>query len=205
MENIFICLGVISVITYLFYKKSTQDEEIDEFEEGTSICSPVKKSLQNGSYPPTSQIVFGSLQSLGCQPELKDDNTLVVSYQGEIFEFDFGENQSPYVRIWDPYWTGVNSDNPNITLIKDAVNLTNYNFGPTIVMTEPDVNNVIGFHSRYDIMIHPAYLDNDQYLKSVLDSFFYAKEAVRNNLQNLNVKQTEQQKNRRPVGFTAPQ
>lgn len=43
MENIFICLGVISVITYLFYKKSTQDEEIDEFEEGTSICSPVKK------------------------------------------------------------------------------------------------------------------------------------------------------------------
>lgn len=64
---------------------------------------------------------------------------------------------------------------------------------------------MIGFHSRYDIMIYPAYLDNDQYLKSVLDSFFYAKEAVRNNLQNLNVKQTEQQKNRRPVGFTAPQ
>lgn len=91
----------------------------------------------------------------------------------------------------------IKTDDPQLNLIKEAINATNYNFGPAILMTEPDVNNVITFHSRYHIMVHSTCPDNDQYLKSVLDSFFYAKEAVRNNFQNLNVKQAEQHKNRR--------
>ena len=68
-------------------------------------------------------------------------------------------------------------------------------------MTEPDENNVVSFHSRFDIMVHPACPDNDQYLKSVLDSFFSTKEAMRANFHNLNEKHAEKLKNCRPIGF----
>lgn len=204
MEYVICAVVVCGVILLLKKIASYGNNDTDVEEDFIDTPSYGVKTSEN-EYPATTNIVFGALQALGCQPELKDDNTLVVSYQGETFQFDFGESPSRYTRIWDPCWAGIKTDDPQINLIKEAINVTNYNFGPTIVMTEPDENNVITFHSRYDIMVHPACPDNDQYLKSVLDSFFYAKEAVRNNFQNLNVKQAEQHKNRRPVGFAAPQ
>lgn len=200
-----VCVITVCVVIFLVKKISSSREEDAEETNNFSDTSSFAVKTSENEYTATTNIVFGALQALGCQPELKDDNTLVVSYQGETFQFDFGESPSRYTRIWDPCWAGIRTDDPQINLIKEAVNVTNYNFGPTIVMTEPDENNVITFHSRYDIMVHPACPDNDQYLKSVLDSFFYAKEAVRNNFQNLNAKQEEQYKNRRPVGFAAPQ
>ena len=51
-------------------------------------------------------------------------------------------------------------------------------------------------------MLHPACPDNVPFVKAVLDSFFDAKEQVRNSFQQINAKQMESQKNRRPVGFT---
>lgn len=50
-------------------------------------------------------------------------------------------------------------------------------------------------------MLHPACPDNVPFVKAVLDSFFDAKEQVRNSFQQINAKQMEAQKNRRPVGF----
>ena len=72
-------------------------------------------------------------------------------------------------------------------------------------MTAPDEDGVIGFHSRRDIMLHPACPDNVPFVKAVLDSFFDAKEAVRNRYQQIDAQQIEAQKNRRPVGFTTTQ
>lgn len=199
-----ICAVVVCGAILLLKKIASYGNKDTEVEDNFSNTSS-SEIQTSGNENPTTNIVFGALQSLGCQPEFKDEHTILVSYQGETFQFDFGESPSRYARIWDPGWAGIKTDDPQINLVKEAVNVTNYNFGPTILMTEPDEDNVITFHSRYDIMVHPACPDNDQYLKSVLDSFFYAKEAVRNNFQNLNVKQAEQHKNRRPVGFAAPQ
>lgn len=199
-----ICAVVVCGAILLLKKIASYGNKDTDVEDNYSSTSSTEIQA-SGNENPTPNIVFGALQALGCQPELKDEHTILVSYQGETFQFDFGESPSRYARIWDPGWAGIKTDDPQINLVKEAVNVTNYNFGPTILMTEPDEDNVITFHSRYDIMVHPACPDNDQYLKSVLDSFFYAKEAVRNNFQNLNVKQTEQHKNRRPVGFAAPQ
>jgi hypothetical protein len=70
-------------------------------------------------------------------------------------------------------------------------------------MTAPDENGVIGFHTRRDIMLHPACPDNTLYIKAVLDSFFEAKDAVRSNYQKLNSKQVEEKQKRHPVGFTS--
>ena len=148
--------------------------------------------------PDTLGLMFKTLSNLGCQPKKNDDGTLSVSYQGENFHMEFG---GMYARVWDPMWAGVKADDPDMPKIREAVNAVNFNFGPTVVMTAPNDDGIIGFHSRRDIMLHPACPDNVPFVKAVLDSFFDAKEQVRNNYQKINACQMEEQKNRRPVGF----
>lgn len=149
--------------------------------------------------PDTIGLMFNTLNALGYQPTKNDDGTLSVSYQGENFHMEFG---GMYARVWDPMWAGVKADDPDMPKIREAVNAANFNFGPTVVLTSPNDEGVIGFHSRRDIMLHPACPDNVPFVKAVLDSFFDAKEEVRNRYQQINAQQMEAQKNRRPVGFT---
>lgn len=98
-------------------------------------------------------------------------------------------------------WAGIKADDPDMPKIREAVNATNFNFGPTVVLTAPDDEGVVGFHSRRDIMLHPACPDNEPFVKAVLDSFFDAKEQVRSNFQQINAEQMEMKKKRRPIGF----
>lgn len=154
---------------------------------------------QEQNQPDTLGLMFRTLSNLGCQPTKNEDGTLSVSYQGENFHMEFG---GMYARVWDPMWAGIKADDPDMPKIREAVNAANFNFGPTVVLTAPNDEGIIGFHSRRDIMLHPASPDNEPFVKAVLDSFFDAKEQVRSNFQQINAKQMEAQKNRRPVGFT---
>ena len=154
---------------------------------------------QEQNQPDTLGLMFRTLSNLGCQPTKNEDGTLSVSYQGENFHMEFG---GMYARVWDPMWAGIKADDPDMPKIREAVNAANFNFGPTVVLTAPNDEGIIGFHSRRDIMLHPACPDNEPFVKAVLDSFFDAKEQVRSNFQQINAKQMEAPKTRRPVGFT---
>ena len=181
-----IIIGVI--IQHVMKIKDEKEERMD-----TESISEENKQ------PNTFDLMMRTLHNLGCQPSANEDGTLSVQYQGENFHMEFG---GMYARVWDPMWAGIKADDPDLPNIREAVNAANFNFGPTVVMTKPDEEGVIGFHSRRDIMLHPACPDNVPFVKAVLDSFFDAKEQVRSNFQQINAKQMEQKKNRRPVGFT---
>ncbi len=163
------------------------------------INRQIEEQMKPEEKPDTIGLMFNTLSAIGCQPTKNDDGTLSVSYQGENFHMEFG---GMYARVWDPMWAGVKADDPDMPKIRDAVNAANYNFGPTVVLTSPNDEGVIGFHSRRDIMLHPSCPDNVPFVKAVLDSFFDAKEEVRNRYQQINAQQMEAKKNRRPVGFT---
>lgn len=154
---------------------------------------------QEQNQPDTLGLMFRTLSNLGCQPTMNEDGTISVSYQGENFHMEFG---GMYARVWDPMWAGIKADDPDMPKIREAVNAANFNFGPTVVLAAPNDEGIIGFHNRRDIMLHPACPDNEPFVKAVLDSFFDAKEQVRSNFQQINAKQMEARKNRRPVGFT---
>lgn len=181
-----IIIGVI--IQHVMKIKDEKEERMD-----TESISEENKQ------PNTFDLMMRTLHNLGCQPSANEDGTLSVQYQGENFHMEFG---GMYARVWDPMWAGIKADDPDLPNIREAVNAANFHFGPTVVMTKPDEEGVIGFHSRRDIMLHPACPDNVPFVKAVLDSFFDAKEQVRSNFQQINAKQMEQKKNRRPVGFT---
>lgn len=203
METLIFAIGCIVLIVggamkqFNKWERERQEEKAkQQFREES-----MKNDAQNEEVPKpdTLGLMFKTLGELGCQPTANDDGSLSVQYQGESFHMEFG---GMYARVWDPMWAGVKADDPDMPKIREAVNAANFNFGPTVVLTAPNEEGIIGFHSRRDIMLHPACPDNVPFVKAVLDSFFDAKEQVRNNFQQINAKQMEAQKNRRPVGFT---
>lgn len=189
--SIIVAVIVAGVVIQHLRKLKEEKEECNDQENSTSI-----KPEQN--QPDTLGLMFRTLSNLGCQPTKNDDGTISVSYQGENFHMEFG---GMYARVWDPIWAGIKADDPDMPKIREAVNAANFGFGATVVLTAPNDEGIIGFHSRRDIMLHPACPDNEHYVKAVLDSFFDAKEQVRNNFQQINAKQMETQKDRRPVGI----
>lgn len=65
------------------------------------------------------------------------------------------ELNDPYVRIWHPVWASVEVDDPSLPMVREAVNITNYENVPTVVMTAPNSKGFIGLLSRCDLMIYP--------------------------------------------------
>ena len=203
MEGIFGIFGGLVLIGAInrfkeWRREQRENKERQQIRE-ESMKNETEEEIQK---PDTIGLMFNTLSQLGCQPTANDDGTLSVQYQGENFHMEFG---GIYACVWDPMWASVKSDDPDMPKIREAVNAANFNFGPTVVLTAPNDEGVIGFHSRRDIMLHPACPDNVPFVKAVLDSFFDAKEQVRNSFQQINAKQMEAQKNRRPVGFTTGQ
>lgn len=144
------------------------------------------------------EIMKESLGKLGCQPKVTGEDTMEVAYQGETFCINCS---GLYARIWDPAWTVMRADDPELPKVRAAVNLANYEFGPTIVTTKPNEDNIIAFHSRMDIMIHPYIPGADDYVRATLNSFFHIKDALKAEYQNINTQQQEKQKKRRTIGF----
>ncbi|MDD6890274.1 MAG: hypothetical protein PUD39_08445 [Bacteroidales bacterium] len=205
MESILPILGIVFLLAFIANKLNKKEEKPENHHYDDVVADMYKSQdkeevyqEQNADKPDTLGLMFDILNQLGCQPHSNEDGSLSVQYQGENFHMEFG---GMYARVWDPMWAGVKADDPDMPKIRDAVNAANFNFGPTVVMTAPNEEGVIGFHSRRDIMLHPACPDNVPFVKAVLDSFFDAKEQVRNSFQQINAKQMEAQKNRRPVGF----
>lgn len=189
METI---IPIISVVLFLGFlanrlnKKDKSEEELNQpyddivnsmYESANDSDEQIQQDTidsmkQEQNQPDTLGLMFRTLSNLGCQPTKNEDGTLSVSYQGENFHMEFG---GMYARVWDPMWAGVKADDPDMPKIREAVNAANFNFGPTVVLTAPNDEGVIGFHSRRDIMLHPACPDNVPFVKAVLDSFFRCK------------------------------
>ena len=207
METFIGILGGLIGLSFIINKfiNKDRDEHWDNVQTRYPKSESEEKSYQETSMnreevkPDTLGLMYNTLSALGCQPTKNDDGTLSVSYQGENFHMEFG---GMYARVWDPMWSGIKADDPELPKVREAVNAANFNFGPTVVMTAPDDEGVIGFHSRRDIMLQPACPDNVPFVKAVLDSFFDAKENVRTKFQQLKSQQSEVRKNRRPVGFS---
>lgn len=104
-----------------------------------------------------------------------------------------------FVRIWDTYWTRIKADDPNLPMVKDAVNDANYCFGPLLVFSEMDDKGYIHLHSIWDIVLHPALPHIESYVKAVLGAFFDAKKELRRCYLNLEAKKADASKNHPPV------
>lgn len=214
MEAAFVIVGaliIIGVLRYIFQSDNNNEErvnaEMDRIVNRTLSPNSSQEVnteketgiMENPKYN-TQQLMMSTLTQIGCQPTINEDDTVAVTYQGELFHIDFG---GLYAQIWDLGWAGVSVNDPELPKIREAVNHTNFDFGPTVVMTNPDDKGTMYFHSSLGILMHPDIPEIDGYLRSNLDMFFRTKESVRQNFQQITVEQQKAREKRRPVGFTS--
>ena len=146
----------------------------------------------------TLNLMESILIDLGCQPKKENEKELQVAYQGENFVINIG---GPYAQIWDPAWANISVKDPNFENMKTAANISNFDFGPSIVWTSPNEEGMVTLHSKRDILLSPQLKDNRDYVRSVLDSFFEKKERMRCQFHALINQQQQEPKPHRPVGF----
>lgn len=214
MEAVFVIFGVCIIIGVL--RGILQRDENNEERVNAEMDKIAHKNLtphnpqeignereteimENIKYN-TQQLMVSTLTQIGCQPTVNEDDTVAVTYQGEHFHIDFS---GVYAQIWDLGWAGVNVNDPELPKIREAVNQTNFDFGPTVVMTYPDDNGTMYFHSRLGILLHPDIPKIDNYLRNNLDMFFRTKDTVRQNFQQITIEQQKAHEKRRPIGFTS--
>ncbi|MCM1292365.1 MAG: hypothetical protein NC111_02980 [Bacteroides sp.] len=199
--SIITTLIIVGLIAQHFLRRKGEKEEREEEEREERQSHWEDKKSHEEITTDTLGLMVNVLTTLGCQPTKTGENSLTFRYQGENFDIDFS---SRFARIWDPDWARVETNDPNLPKIREAVNASNFNFGPTVVLSEPNDEGFIFFHSRQDIMLHPDCPDNVLYVEAILFSFFKTKENVKTMYQQINSRQAETQRTRRPVGFTTP-
>lgn len=145
----------------------------------------------------TLQLMETILTDIGCQPKKDGENRLEVLYQGENFVVNTG---GFFAQIWDPGWAHINVKDPNYENMKEATNRANFDFGPTIVWSAPNEEGWSMIHSKRDILVLPHIPDRNEYVKSILNSFFEKKETMRSQFNSL-LNQKQEHKPKRPVGF----
>lgn len=215
MAAAFIIVGaliVIGILRGIFQNADNREERGNAEMDGTVSGNFTPDNQQEGNTEKetgimenrkynTRQLMVSTLTQIGCQPTVNEDNTVAVTYQGEHFHIDFG---GLYAQIWDLGWAGVSVNDPELPKIREAVNHANFDFGPTVVMTNPDDKGTMYVHSRLGIFLHPEIPEIDNYLRSSLDMFFRTKDSVRQNFLRITFEQQKvREGRRRPVGFTS--
>lgn len=142
--------------------------------------------------------VFKILQLIGCNPTLKEKEGISVSYQGENFLFQFN---GAFVRIWDFSWFSTKNTSDDFPLLKDAINYSNFSFGPVILMHSPDESGRIMISSRIDIFYDSDSEDNEGFIGAVLDSFFAIKHSLHNEIIRLQGDPQDRTIIVNPIGF----
>lgn len=140
-------------------------------------------------------LALSSLRLIGCQPKVADNGDISIYFRGEVFILR--HIGGAYVRVW--FQAGMLKSSPQI--ITEAVNKSNYEFGPTVIIEETNGVGNYMIHLRQDIVLHPALPNIDEYLQVVFCDFLKMREAVRKNYQEAMEKQANV---RRPIGFTTP-
>ena len=178
----------ITIVVYIAYVIKKDYEKYRSFLSGNAPKEHI-----------AAKVMHSILKEIGCKTKEESDGTLYALYKGETFQMMF---RKTYAQIWDPTWSSIEADDPELPKLREAINLANFSSGPTVVMSPPDEKGVINLHSRLDIMLHPACPDNAIFVQAALESFFSIKDRVRNKVQEIDAQQQEAPKKHRPIGFT---
>lgn len=147
----------------------------------------------------TRNLLIKTLEDIGCQPEIDNDNSIIFKYQGEEFKIS-ASNDNHIIWIYNVAWTGIETNDTDADFLKQAINKANENSAITNLYT---INNEKGFIAAHCQMVtYFAYnIPNYKgYLKSILDGFFFAHQQVRNEFENL-AKNQEQKERVEIKGF----
>lgn len=155
-----------------FSKKNKSEE--DKPQENNPQNEPISEDTQ--------QLLMDTLRELGCQPEIDERGNVNFRYQGESFyAISFGK----FLRIWDLPFMNINVLDTRMPLMLEAINSVNREFGPVVIMREPDKDGDRSIASRMDFVFIPQLPNLPNYIESILSLFFDIKHKLHEEINKL--------------------
>lgn len=147
----------------------------------------------------TRNLLIKTLEDIGCQYEIDNNEDIVFKYQGEKFEID-ASNGNPIIWIYDFAWAQLNLNDPDAELLKQAINKANQSSPITSLYTINDEKGFIVAHCQMATYFAYNIPNYREHLKSILDCFFFAHQQVKDEVANL-AKNQEQKERVEIKGF----
>lgn len=165
MEYFFVA-AVLYLIIYLLYRSSKSSEAPEGKPIGVSYET---KSIFNDLI---YDLAYNTLKDIGCQPEISENGTITVGYQGLMFEYVAPKKEdSCLMRVWLPEVIDVDSESFEMEKISEVANYANSVYhGATIIISPAREDGERSIHIRYDITLRAENPDNQQYLQHVMDA-----------------------------------
>ncbi len=132
----------------------------------------------------TQDLVFNTLKKIGCQPSINEEGNIGFKYQGDDF-YIAAEEENRFIMIWNPWWGSISTDNEAFPYLKEIINLVNINSLITTVYMVDEDGKTVGLHSRCHTFFSPNEGELEEHMKMLLDCFFDAHNAIKDNLSQL--------------------
>lgn len=182
-----VCLYLVGKIGYAIGRDKRAKSDYEEADEA------INAALDEEDKKPRN-LLMNTLEEIGCQYSVDEDNAIQFKYQGETFEV-YASNEIPYIQIYDYAWTGIKMDNPDADLLKQAVNEANcHSFITTLYIMSEETNNIV-LHCCTMILFTHDLSGRKKYLEAVLSAFFTAHSAVKEAFDKLHQAREEKLKN----------
>ena len=110
---------------------------------------------------------------IGCEAN-HDGDSLLVKYQGEIFDIRIKSGNRFTIIDWNMYATPLENNMDNVSMVMKAVNHSNSYDIPVLFYIIEHEHNVMSVHSHYECISYDIHTDRPTYLRNLLNHMFDA-------------------------------
>ena len=194
-----ITLVIIFGVYYYYhvYKASVEEKEAEEdrfFEELKNSSKDedrVTDAMECFDERTITELVLSTLRKIGCDYEIEQRgniNWIRFIFQGEHFTIDCNDDNY-YINIYDTWWYEISiySDIEEIADLHKVINIVNRQANCTLIYTVNEESELIGVHSKINMLFISQIPELNLYLKSAFSEFFKVQRSVLTELEKCKV------------------
>lgn len=158
-------------------KKQSNHSEISEIVD--TVMNEVNDGIRN--------LVIKTLKEIGChRPEIVQENRICFKYQDEIFCIDV-KDRVAFITIRHIWWGSLPLDDPDINILKEAINQTNFEGRITLSYFIDNEKKKLGISSNHYLPFIHEMPSIQEYLRSNLEFFFWTYEYLEDKFNSLKI------------------
>lgn len=200
-------LGVIALLAFIAIVRKLKewwDSKEDEREieailqrNETNKSKPTNMDTMNETntfeQPATRDLVKEVLKKMGCPYEDKENEPLTFGYQGITFVMEV-VNDCLFVNLIWPWCHSFNIfDIDEYARVRKVINQINSRSSCTIIYTPNPESDEVAVHIRKNFIVVPQIPQLDNYLHSILSSFFAAARELSVQIEKVRMQECENQ------------
>lgn len=166
-------------------REQKQQASINEHTPSTKMETNVNSMMG------TRDLFLDTLTKCGCQYEAKENDSIFFRWQGGQFYAD-AVNDRPFVVVWFAYWEQFELyDIDSLARVKKVINNANTNYNLNVVYSTDDASKSFHLHSKKHFLFIPQIPNIEDYLQTILESFFHVRLYVETELERERVKEKD--------------